>query len=54
MSSFILFSGTRLIFAGIDATGFKISFVSEYYTKRAKLQKKYAKLSIGAEIFLNS
>ena len=50
ISSFILFSGTRHIFAGIDATGFKILYASEYYTSRAKLRKKYAKLSIGADV----
>jgi hypothetical protein len=50
ISSFILFSGTRHIFAGIDATGFKITYASEYYTSRAKLRKKYAKLSIGADV----
>lgn len=49
ISSFILFTGTRHIFAGIDATGFKITYASEYYTNRAKLKrrKQYAKLSIG-------
>ena len=31
MSSFILFTGTRHIFAGIDSTGFKITRASEYY-----------------------
>lgn len=48
ISSFILFTGTRHIFAGIDATGFKITYASEYYTNRAKLKrrKQYAKLSI--------
>ena len=51
ISSFILFTGTRHIFAGIDATGFKITHASEYYTNRAKLRKKkYAKLSIGADV----
>ncbi|MGE5781861.1 MAG: transposase, partial [Nitrososphaerales archaeon] len=51
ISSFILFTGTRHIFAGIDATGFKITYASEYYTNRAKLRrKKYAKLSIGADL----
>ncbi|HEX5186755.1 MAG TPA: IS5 family transposase [Nitrososphaeraceae archaeon] len=49
--SFIFFTGTRHIFAGIDATGFKITYASEYYTNRAKLRKKkYAKLSIGADV----
>ena len=28
ISSFILFTGTRHIFAGIDATGFKITYAS--------------------------
>jgi len=50
ISSFILFSGTIHIFAGIDATGFKITYASEYYTSRAKLRKKYAKLSIVADV----
>jgi hypothetical protein len=50
ISSFILFTGTSHIFAGIDATGFKIIYASEYYTNKAKLRKKYAKLSIGADV----
>ena len=51
ISSFILFTGTRHIFTGIDSTGFKIIHASEYYTSRAKLRmKKYAKLSIGADV----
>ncbi|HJT83954.1 MAG TPA: hypothetical protein VJ697_05685 [Nitrososphaeraceae archaeon] len=35
ISSFILFTGTGHIFTGIDATGFKITHASEYYTSRA-------------------
>ena len=50
ISSFILFTGTKHIFTGIDSTGFKITQASEYYTNRAKLRKKYAKLSIGADV----
>jgi hypothetical protein len=50
ISSFILFTGTRHIYVGIDATGFKITNASEYYTNRAKLRKKYAKLSLGADV----
>ncbi|HEX6673260.1 MAG TPA: hypothetical protein VF084_13590 [Nitrososphaeraceae archaeon] len=51
ISSFILFTGTRHIFAGIDSTGFKITHASDYYTSRAKLRrKKYAKLSIGEDV----
>jgi predicted tellurium resistance membrane protein TerC len=33
--SFILFIGTRTIFTGIDAIGFKITHASEYYSSRA-------------------
>jgi hypothetical protein len=50
VSSFILFTNTRHIFTGIDATGFKITHASEYYARRAKLRKKYTKLSIGADV----
>jgi hypothetical protein len=50
ISSFILFTGTRHIFTGIDATGFKITQASEYYINRIKLRKKYAKLSIGVDV----
>ena len=50
ISSFIIFTNARHIFTGIDSTGFKITHASEYYTSRAKLRKKYAKLSIGADV----
>jgi hypothetical protein len=50
ISSFILFTGTRHIFTGIDATGFQLTHASEYYTNRAKLRKKYTKISIGADV----
>ena len=51
ISSFIILTGTRRIFAGIDSTGFKMTHASEYYTKRAKLRRrKYTKLSIGADL----
>ena len=51
ISSFIIVTGTRHIFAGIDSTGFKVTHASEYYTKRAKLRRrKYTKLSIGADL----
>lgn len=46
VSSFILLTNTRYIFTCIDATGFKITFASEYYTNRFKSTKKYAKLSL--------
>jgi len=51
IASFIILTGTRHIFAGIDSTGFKLTHASEYYTERAKLRRrKYTKLSIGADV----
>ena len=50
ISYFILSTCTRHIFSGIDSTRFKITRTSKYYTDRAKLRKKYAKLSIGADV----
>ena len=50
ISSFILLmSNTRRIFAGIP-TGFKITHASQYYTERTGMRRKYAKLSIGADV----
>ena len=51
ISSFILLlTNFRKIFAGIDSTGFKITHASQYYTERTGLRRKYAKLSIGADV----
>jgi hypothetical protein len=51
ISSFILLlTNIRKIFTGIDSTGFKISHSSQYYTERTGLRRKYAKLSIGADV----
>ncbi|HJT84778.1 MAG TPA: hypothetical protein VJ697_09875 [Nitrososphaeraceae archaeon] len=50
ISLFIPFTGTRHIFTDIDATGFKITHASEYSNNKAKLRKKYVKLSIGADV----
>ena len=51
ISSFIVTSGIKHIFAGIDSTEFKITHDgSQYYTERTGLRRKYAKLSsIGAD-----
>lgn len=38
------------IFAGIDSTGFKITHASRYYAERIGRSRKYAKLSIGADV----
>ena len=50
ISSCILFTNTNTIFAGIDSTGFKITNASSHYTSRINLRKKYAKLSIEADV----
>ena len=39
ISSFIVISGTKHIFAGIDSTGFKITHASQYYTERTGLEE---------------
>ena len=50
ISSFIVISAYKHIFAGIDSTGFKITHASQYYTDRTELRRKYAKLSIGVDV----
>ena len=54
ISSFILLLkniNNRLLFVGIDASGlFKLTNSSQYYTDRAKLRKKYLKLSLAADV----
>ena len=35
-----------------DSTGFKSTHSSQYYTERAKLRRKWIKLSIGADVLL--
>ena len=50
ISSFIIISGTKRIFVGIDSTGFKMTHASRSYTERTGLRRKYAKLSIGSNV----
>ena len=51
ISSFILLlTNIRKIFTGIDSTGFKITHASQYYTEQTGTRRKYAKLSIGADV----
>ena len=40
IASFIILTGTRCIFAGIDSTGFKLTHASEYYTERETDEKE--------------
>jgi hypothetical protein len=51
ISSFIVISGTKHIFVGIDSTGFKINHASQYHIEQTEARRKYAKLSIGADVF---
>ena len=50
ISSFIGISSTKHIFVGIDSTGFKLIRASQYYTERTGKRRKYANLSIGADV----
>ena len=45
LESFIISAKIKTAFAGIDATGFGHGQSSYYYTKRAKLRRKFVKLS---------
>ena len=47
---FVVISGTKHIFVGIDPTGFKITHDSQYYIEGTEARRKYAKLSIGADV----
>ena len=40
ISSFIVISGTRSVFVGIDLTGFKMTHTSQYYTERTELRRE--------------
>jgi IS5 family transposase len=50
ISSFILLTDIRQIFLGIDSSGFKPTNASQYYTYRAKLRKRWVKLSVGGDM----
>ena len=39
ISSFIVISGTRHIFVGIDSSGFKITHASQYYVNEQKQEE---------------
>ena len=50
ISSFILFLNINRLFIGIDSSGFKTTNASQYYTYKAKIPKKYVKLSVSADV----
>jgi hypothetical protein len=50
ISNFILVIDVKQVFLGTDSTGFKPTNASQYYTYRARLRKKWVKLSIGADM----
>jgi hypothetical protein len=51
ISSFIVLTNIRQIFAGVDSSGFKATHASQYYTERAKFtRRKYIKVSLGADV----
>ena len=50
LSEFILYIKVRLVLVGIDGIGFGQGQSSYYYTKRAKLRRKFVKVSIAADM----
>ena len=50
ISSSIVISDIRHIFVGIDSTEFKITRTLQYYTDQTGFKRKYAKLSIEADV----
>ena len=50
LSEFVLYVKVRLMLVGIDATGFGYNQSSYYYTKRARLRRKFVKMSIAADM----
>jgi hypothetical protein len=45
-----MYTGIRKMLAGIDSTGLSHGQASYYYTKRAKLRRKFVKISICADM----
>jgi hypothetical protein len=53
MSSFIILTRIGQLFVGIDSSGFKATYTSQYYAERVKLKRrrrKYIKLSLAADV----
>jgi Transposase DDE domain len=47
-----LFLNINRLFIGIDSSGFKTTNASQYYTYKAKIPKKYVKLSVSTDVLL--
>jgi hypothetical protein len=50
LESFVISARIRKMFAGIDSTGLSHGQASYYYTKRARLRRKFVKVSIVADM----
>ncbi|MEM3065363.1 MAG: transposase [Candidatus Nitrosotenuis sp.] len=50
LESFVMYARIRRMFARIDSTGLSHGQASYYYTKRAKLRRKFVKISILADM----
>ena len=50
LESFVMYTRIRKMFAGIDSTGLSHGQASYYYTKSAKLRRKFVKVSILADM----
>ncbi len=50
LESFVLHARIRKMFAGINSTGLSHGQSSYYYTKRAKLRRKFVKIAICADM----
>jgi hypothetical protein len=50
LESFVMHTKIKNIFAGINSTGLSHGQSSYYYTKRAKLRRKFVKISICADM----
>lgn len=50
LESFVLQTRIKKMFAGIDSTGLSHGQSSYYYTKRAKLRRKFVQISVAADM----
>ncbi|MDP9288319.1 MAG: hypothetical protein M3P08_08990 [Thermoproteota archaeon] len=50
ISSFIILTKIGQLFVGIDSSGFKAIHASQYSVERAKLRRRYIKISLAADV----